>query len=398
MAIDAGSGLPKQIPTAEHLFEPETVDFNCLIQSLPTAPGEFGQTATEHREHSLVVRTLGGTEMVLAGLSRETTVEELRVRAAQCFKWAAFTIKFLAGTRVLDDDGQRLGDIGLAVPGAAVVLVRCPGDPKECRDLFSQLLRAIHSRRPEEARRLVDKGAGLDCNSNPLRAAVRMRRPGDWTAQDDEDGNTMLHLAIREGLTDLSLYLIARGISIESTNDALRTPLMQAVMKRQVVVAKTLLDQKADVTCKDYLGNTTLSYALRQGNDELSSRLFAASPSEEQLVAFVGMAMGVGAPIEEPMGPGAEILKCCASSMPLTALALIEAQFPLHGPGIHGHTALQYARDRGMTTVVDALLTHGYGRAPDEGVGVSSSEGEHGAAPLSSQTTFRRMLGILCHA
>merc|ERR1719316_1141038 len=97
---------------------------------------------------------------------------------------------------------------------ASLTLVRCPGNRGEWTWLFTELVNAIENRQTEEAHRLVDEGAGFDGDGNVLRAMPgrRWSSPGDRTAEEHEPGNTMLHLAIRQGLTRLALYLISKNV------------------------------------------------------------------------------------------------------------------------------------------------------------------------------------------
>merc|ERR1719401_1249152 len=189
-----------------------------------------------------------------------------------------------------------------------------------------------------------------------------MLRPGDRT---DRVGNTMLHLAIREGLTDLALYLVARGADSGATFDTSRTPLMQAVLKKQTPVVEALLEAHADVHARDYLGNTALAYALQQGDDRLSARLLSAGDHTNQLTAFVGMAptfCGRLVELRSSTRP-CPVLRCCISRMPLTAAALLSAGVPAKGEvwevDAGGRTALHYAYAHEMHDVVAALIANG---------------------------------------
>merc|ERR1712130_807222 len=90
-----------------------------------------------------------------------------------------------------------------------------------------------------------------------------MRLPGDVTAGHGEPGNTMLHLAIREHLTDLALYLVSCDVDL-------------------------------DVHAADSMGNTALTYALRQDNDHLCAQLIrdgVVANQRQYLHAFSDVAL-----------------------------------------------------------------------------------------------------------
>ena len=60
--------------------------------------------------------------------------------------------------------------------------------------------KAMRIGKRSEARELVDMGAGFDCNGDLLKRS----------------GNTMLHLAVREGLIELTLHLIGLGVDVNA--------------------------------------------------------------------------------------------------------------------------------------------------------------------------------------
>jgi len=328
-------------------------------------------------ECTIIVRTLGGSEFVMDGLSPTMTLIELKERLSERVRAPPFALKLVAGDCMLDE-AQTLREAGLAVLGASVVMVRCCQSSDVSR-LFRSLVHAINLRQPQVARRLVDQGAGLDGDGNILRAGNQMMRPGDYIASPEEPGNTMLHLAIRERLTDLSLYLIARGTDINATNDAGRGPLLQAVLKKSHAVVQALLAAGADVNQRDYNGHTALTHALRQGNDQLAAQLITAGSRayEDLQHDFLGLASPVP---EDCLGPAASpVLWCCAASMALTAQALLTAGAPVGEPDVHGRTALHYASSRNLPLeLLDALAARGADTA--EGGAHAAERGADAAA------------------
>merc|ERR1712032_819776 len=162
------------------------------------------------------IKTLSGSAFTLEGLSAETTIAEVKRRVADEVKAPAFTLELILSENILADE-QSLRQAGLMTLGASVMVLRCPSDRTKWGHLFLQLFSALRRRDAQEARRLVDQGAGLDGQGNILKASSTMRHPGDICAEAGQAGNTMLHLAIRERLIDFALYLISRGVDIEAT-------------------------------------------------------------------------------------------------------------------------------------------------------------------------------------
>jgi hypothetical protein len=288
--------------------------------------------------------TLAGTQYFLPDLEAAITLADVKQRAAAMVGAPAHSIKLLVDHEELDCAGQTIADAGLTQSGAFMTLVRCPASRKEWVKLFTDLVHAIERRDSNEAKHLVDLGAGLDGDGNIVKASYTMRLPGDRTVRDDsQPGNAMLHLALRQGLTDLALYLISKGADVNSCSDVGRTPLTMAIIKKQWHVVSALLDGGADVSTHDYLGNTALTYALKSGNDELSSQLVAlqgASVTEDG--TFVGIA-----PLHDSdevlLSGKYPILTCCACGLPQTAVSLLKLGVKPLGTDSHGRMALHYA-------------------------------------------------------
>jgi len=405
------------------LFVSETTDFASMLQ-----------TSDQPDTFRLELCTLAGTKHFLDNLVEETTLAEVLLQVALLVKAPAFCLKLLLDDQLVDCQGQTLADAGLAKPNASVTLVRCPANRAEWTQLFSDLISAIEGRRAEDARRLVDMGAGLDGDGNALKAGQRMRLPGDRTVHEGEPGNTMLHLAIRQGLTDLALYLIARNVDLESCNDVGRSLIMMAILKKQPVVVDTLLRAQVNLSTRDYLGNTALSYALKGGNDMLAAQLVtlqcamwtgtnpwcqteqlrtadlsSASLAQSSNSTFAGLvptsrARQIGC--DTVLRGEFPVLTCCACGLPLTAVSLLKSGAGHEGTDVHSRTALHYAHDLDVSsygaerdTLLVALLENGanaeamdtFGNPPE--CGIQSPEPAPVASSFCSLSAlFRRVV------
>lgn len=333
--------------TADQFFGPEDDVPASALFNMP-------QTSTEVpcNQCDLIINTLGGDEMVLK-VSSDTTVAEVRLQLAKKLRTPPFTLKLLLDGQALSSDGHTLTDLGLAVQSpASLVLVRCPACQQDWVKLFRQLVHAIERRQAQEARQLVDLGAGFDGDGNVLKKARIMGRPGDWTADGTEPGNTMLHLAIRENLVDLALYLLSCDIDVNTRNDAGRTPLMQALLKRQDLVVEEILKREPALNICDYLQLNALDYALRTGNDKVTAQLVHFFDEDTKLKAFERL-------VSHPSVPTA-LLKCCANDMPLTAQTILDdVRDSVDKVDEQGWTALHYAHAKAMPELVEALMMAG---------------------------------------
>jgi len=362
----------KGLRTAEELFNDDAEDFDALCQQCP--PDEYQQTSAApvpSDSCELAVWSLSGAQVaVLENLALDLSIHQIIVLLGERVGAAPFTLRLVINGCIVDASaGQTLASVGAAWPKASVTLVRCPGEKTEWVHLFQQLVAAITSRRDSEAKRLVDMGAGFDSQGAILRQATMMRRPGDMTADADEAGSNMLHLAIRENLPDLAVYLVSRGIDIDAVNDNGRTPFCQAIVRKHYAVAKVLLEAGAHVGTVDSLGNSALTYALRQGNDELSARILKLSSFNDQSFAFEGLCPDFyGQPPCNVDVLQVPVLVCCSLAMPQTVEVLLEdLNASIGGCDPHGRTALHYAYGRHLPeTVVRGLLARGASKSiPD---------------------------------
>jgi NF-kappa-B inhibitor alpha len=94
--------------------------------------------------------------------------------------------------------------------------------------------------------------------------------------QTDDDGDTLLHVAIIQLLADVALSFISMTPDCHHLNMAnrlLQTPLHLAVITGQTGVVRRLLVAGADICARDRHGNTPIQIAAREGYQDVVSTL-----------------------------------------------------------------------------------------------------------------------------
>lgn len=127
-----------------------------------------------------------------------------------------------------------------------------------------------------EAQKLLD--AGVDINGiytrTPLFLAsergeikvVQFLLNHGASIHAGDNGNTLLHAAVRCGHADVASLLIERGISVNAKNDDGQTPLFTAAFMGDENMAKLLVERGADVNVNDRGLHTPLHWVAEKGN------------------------------------------------------------------------------------------------------------------------------------
>merc|ERR1712012_86279 len=210
----------------------------------------------------------------------------------------------------------------------------------------------------------------------------------------------MGHLAIREGWGQLAIDLVSQGMDINATNELGRTPLQQAILRKLDDVAFVLLDSNVDLTTRDYLYESALTYALKTCNDSVAARIVFQSSLDEIDDAFTNLAVSycnehifVSSGVNLTRPSSNAVLKSCANGMPLTAVTLIWSGVPLTGIDQFGRTALHYAYAYQMEDVIEALITHGADESIVDSAGLSPAKGALQVACFKNRSTVPTQVG-----
>ena len=227
----------------------------------PPDPG--GNSAGNVR---ITARTLGGRELGPHELLANDQVHQLRQRMAAELKVPAFTLKLIFQGQTLD---ERATFHSLGMSGAVdLTLVKVPSENlDDYRKLLSDFANAVERNNLEEARDLLDQGAGHDSKGNLL----------------EQKGSNVLHLSVRGCLMDLVKYLIEMGANLEAKNEMSRTPLIQASIKNHPEIVEALLRARACVNHRDRSDRTALYYALAKDNMKIAAMLTDAGTDPDEI-------------------------------------------------------------------------------------------------------------------
>jgi ankyrin repeat protein len=129
------------------------------------------------------------------------------------------------------------------------------------------------------ARMLLDGGAKIDAldrnDKTPLYVALmngRIQLAKLLVQRGAKlDADAMLHEVARNGVADRDVirFLVANGGNVNSRDENGDTPLHLAVRQGERVVAKHLIDQRADVNAVNRAGEAPLDLAIRRNDKDI---------------------------------------------------------------------------------------------------------------------------------
>ncbi|KAM9294442.1 NF-kappa-B inhibitor alpha [Gastrophryne carolinensis] len=104
----------------------------------------------------------------------------------------------------------------------------------------------------------------------PAPAATSDYETEPWKSEANEDGDTILHLAVIHNAKDIAEKAIKLsyrdGYYLNRQNNLLQTPLHLAIITEQAEIAGKLLQAGCDPEIRDYRGNTALHIACEKGS------------------------------------------------------------------------------------------------------------------------------------
>ena len=212
---------------------------------------------------------------------------------------------------------------------------------------------------------------------------------------DDQnrDGYSILHAAIRKGKTEVVTFALANGANVNLRSKSKKSPLHYAAQYNQLAAAKLLVEAKADLTVKDKRGRTALDLAQGEAKRELAKFLRSAgmkSRDDEAAAKSIFVAAKIGSveAIKKHLAAGVDVnaknksgyaaLHFAASAGQVDAVAaLIEAKADVALADKVKRTALHYAVSNKHQSTAALLL--------DKGAPVNAKD-KNGKTPLDRAT------------
>ena len=158
----------------------------------------------------------------------------------------------------------------------------------------------------------------------------------------NKNGYSILHIAVRSGQTAVAEFALANGANINLPSNSKKTPLHYTAQLNQLAMAKLLVEAKADLAAKDKKGRTALDLATGEAKRELANYLRGVgvtSKSDEEAAKSIFVAAKIGS---------------------IDAIKKhLEAGVDVNGKNKSGQTALHYAAQKGHKVTTALLLEKG---------------------------------------
>jgi len=192
----------------------------------------------------------------------------------------------------------------------------------------------------------------------------------------DQDGHTLLHLAVSKNQTAIAQRLIAMGASLNVRDDVGYTPLHEAVRDGKRRCAELLLKHGADPTIPDNNNSTPLQTAIYYGFQDIANSLVSnGAPVDIFTAAGVGMVDRVKKMLDDGIDYRKEQSDYINKEIPPGTIQISGIGDPVHkSPGsyltICNVSPLHWAARGGSVEVESLLISRG------ESVSARDSRGE----------------------
>lgn len=194
--------------------------------------------------------------------------------------------------------------------------LRMPGKDKHFQNTEDRTDSGLDSLKEEDYNKIVN---GMESMCMASSTKPEDYEPEPWKIQANEDGDTLLHLAIIHEAKDVAEEAIKRsymdGYYLNRQNNLHQTPLHLAIITEQADIAEKLLKAGCDPEIRDYRGNTALHIACERGSMR-----------------------GVGVIVQYGASPLSSLLNCS---------------------NYDGHTCLHLASNNGFLAIVENLIRLG---------------------------------------
>ena len=198
---------------------------------------------------------------------------------------------------------------------------------------------------------------------------------GNKIDDQNKDGYSILHVAIRSGQAAVAEFALANSVDINLRSKSKKAPLHYAAQYNRIALAKLLVEAKADLTAKDKKGRTPLDLAGGEARREMAAYLRSVgvtSKSDEAAAKSIYVAAKIGsiAALKKHLEAGVDVnalnkhkqtaLHFAASAGQLEAAALLlESKADVALADKYQKTALHYSARNGRTATTMLLLENG---------------------------------------
>ena len=266
-----------------------------------------------------------------------------------------------------------------------------PVTNRPVRLVFLQMMRTIHSTLVAVAIAVASFAATAQAQEIPedkppadiwqaaakgdVEAIKGFLAKGNNINDQNKDGYSILHVAIRSDQAVVAEFALANSADINLRSNSKKTPLHYAAQYNRLALAKQLVEAKADLAAKDKKGRTALDLATGEAKRELANYLRAAgvtSKSDEAAAKSIYVAAKIGSSeaLKKHLEAGVDVnslnkhkqtaLHFAASAGQLDAVGLLlEAEADVTFADKYQKTALHYAARNGHKATTALLLEKG---------------------------------------
>ena len=96
---------------------------------------------------------------------------------------------------------------------------------------------------------------------------------GSKIDDQNKDGYSILHIAVRSGQAAVEEFALVHGADINLRSNSKKTPLHYPAQYNRLALAKQLVEAKADLAAKDKKGRTALDLATGEAKREIAQYL-----------------------------------------------------------------------------------------------------------------------------
>ena len=194
--------------------------------------------------------------------------------------------------------------------------------------------------------------------------------------EKDKEGNSLLHLAVRAGDTDIVKFLVSKGANVNIKDNYGQTPLQIAAHTDNAEIVVQLVSNGAEINIKNSIGKTPLHDAVYQGHFQVVKYLISqgAEINAKDIrnktplhVAVIDNKAEIsnylitkGAAVNAKDGDGKSLLHYAVINENLELIkSLVSSEANVNTRDKFNRIPLHYAADKGYLEIIKYLLFEG---------------------------------------